>query len=288
MKLIKNGFQLGNSSNIQHSSNTSSNMSFGFNNSTTAGSKKSNNLISPEISTSSVSRLASAGSKSTDPNEQLSAILKKITQSEGSPSKEALRELYEFKRSHPDIDINKYFKNSSGTLQAYIQEKMKQFESGSETSGTSSSSSNFSRINNMLEELKSNSGNSRNVDDIMKTIADWKSKTHLNKLDGDEDDNDENNIRSNGGTFNNYGSNKYSSATSNRLLSQYQTNGNIAKFTMMNNVNGGVENSSDRALDKMDSSEGQIKAEKYLDFVKDLKKKYTRSYTDVIIFYSLI
>ena len=109
---------------------------------------------------------------------------------------------------------------------------------------------------------------SRNLDDIMKSIADWKSKTHLNNI-GDED-NDENNIRStsnflNGGSGLSLGESKFG-GSSNRL---YTTG---TKLTTLGSNGANPSNTE---------PENTIKAEKYLDIVKDLKKKYTRSRTEV-------
>ena len=102
----------------------------------------------------------------------------------------------------------------------------------------------------------------RRADDIMKTIADWKSKTQLNKLD-DDDDNDENNIRTN------------KTGSSTRL---FQPSGSM-------NIGGGAAGPSrlhlSRALPIYEPPENSTRAEKYLDIVKDLKKKYTRSRTEV-------
>ncbi len=118
----------------------------------------------------------------------------------------------------------------------------------------------------------------RNVDDIMKTIADWKSKTHLNKLE--DEDNDENNLRTNTGGIRSSALNgEYSRLTSgvgtgssNRI---YSTNGTGSRLATLNALGNSSNNGS--GLDV----ENPIKAEKYLDIVKDLKKKYTRSRTEV-------
>jgi hypothetical protein len=59
-------------------------------------------------------------------SDQLSLIIKKIGNND--TSKEGINELYDFKLQNPDIDLNKYFKNSSGKLQAYIQENLKLVE----------------------------------------------------------------------------------------------------------------------------------------------------------------
>ena len=128
--------------------------------------------------------------------------------------------------------------------------------------------------------LPTSSSSSRNVDDIMKTIADWKSKTHLNKFD--DEDNDENNLRTtsnfSGGGNNYAGLGEYAklsggvgSGSSNRL---YTSNGSGSRLTTLN----GLGNSNGTGPE----SENSIKAEKYLDIVKDLKKRYTRSRTEVI------
>jgi len=88
----------------------------------------------------------------------------------------------------------------------------------------------------------------------MRTIADWKSKTHLNKLD--DDDNDENNLR-----------------TVTNQLSDYKINGSSSKLSHFANIGNG--NTSNH-----DETSSPVKAEKYLDIVKDFKKKYTRSRTE--------
>ena len=105
----------------------------------------------------------------------------------------------------------------------------------------------------------------RNVDDIMKTIADWKSKTHLNQLN--DDDNDENNLRS-ASTLSNGGS---------------RYNGDSRLNNMHGGSNGQLFHRPANGPNQAPESENSIKAEKYLDIVKDLKKKYTRSRTEVSI-----
>jgi hypothetical protein len=268
-KLFKNGFQLANNTN--NSSTITNNTSFGF----TKPKETTRLNQSPQA-----------------PSDQLSLIIKKIGNSE--QSKEGLRELYDFKQQHPEIDLNKYFKNSSGKLQAYIQENLKLIEqertgklNGISSNLINDTSSSTTTTNNafisrnlaknaMALKLDSSidndykpSSNSRNVDDIIKTIADWKSKTHLNKLD--DDDNDENNLR----TVN----------TSSHSNNDYKLNGG-SKLNQINN-NGSSSSSSHFANigngPNFNDTDGTVKAEKYLDIVKDYKKKYTRSRTEVII-----
>ena len=216
---------------------------------------------------------------------QLRSIVRRISSEQ---SKESLRELYDFKQSNPDVDLNKYFEKSSGKLKTYIQENLKIIEAEVGTNGTNGTTQ-FMKTNIITSSVKTNSGNTfltndlskntqvsnsgRNVDDIMKTIADWKSKTHLNILDND--DNDENNIRSstssNNNINNNYGlNNDYSSRFTN-------TNGSAHRQTTLNTLN----NSNNTSLGESPAS---IKAEKYQNIVKDLKKKYTRSRTEVNIY----
>ncbi len=291
-KLFKNGFQLANGSNGNNtiSSTSNSSSSFGF-------SKSKPSAESSLYSRSSTS--ANVSTSGQGPNDQLSAIIKKIGNSE--QSKEGLKELYEFKQQHPDIDLNKYFKNSSGKLQSYIQENLKLIEqerqsSKQQTNGInliSDNSSNIITTNNAFisRNLAKNAvkqessktemnefrpSNSRNVDDIMKTIADWKSKTHLNKLE--DDDNDENNLRTvtSSSSSNNHSGNDYSNS-SNKLngvnsfgLSSKLGNGSSHHFA--NIGNGSNVNESESS---------PVKAEKYLDIVNNYKKKYTRSRTEV-------
>jgi cytoskeleton-associated protein 5 len=275
MKLFKNGFQLSNNNNNTSSNLTGNNISFGFGGSAKAGMKQDN--LSPDIIKGTSPSVATR-----ELGDQLSAIIKKIGNSE--TSKEGLAELYEFKQRNPDIELNKYFKNSSGKLQAYIQEHLKLIEqerNGTDKCLTSDVSSNgplFAKniVNNkspertngseFRTEFKQSTNLNRNVDDIMKTIADWKSKTHLNKLD--DEDNDENNIRSTTAGLN--GDYKFANSNTNRLFELYKSNGN-SKSNSNGNGNGNY----------VLESENSIKAEKYLDIVKDLKKKYTRSRTEV-------
>jgi hypothetical protein len=218
-------------------------------------------------------------------------------------SKEGLKELYDFKQQHPDIDLNKYFKNSSGKLQSYIQENLKLIEQErqgskhqtnaisnliSDNTSTISTTSNAFISRNLaknaikpesstseMNELKPSS--SRNVDDIMKTIADWKSKTHLNKLD--DDDNDENNLRTvtSSSSSHNYSGNDYSNKINGGIsfgLGSKLGNGSSHHFA--NIGNGSNFN---------DSESSSVKAEKYLDIVNNYKKKYTRSRTEVFIYF---
>lgn len=259
MKLFKNGFQLSNANNL----NTPTNNSFGFGSSKSSskstGQQQKTELVSP------VSRQAPHIQVSRHLSEELSVIMKKIGNSE--TSKLGLNELYDFKLQNPDFDTDKYFKNSSGRLQAYIEENLKLIEmernkSPSSSSTSSSSSANLKSGTKLSPEMNGDYKpvSNRNVDDIMKTIADWKSKTNLNKLD--DDDNDENNLR----TFNNgeFKLNTMNSGSNGRLFQKYQQNGSSKILNSNSN-----------------ESENSIKAEKYLDLVKDLKKKYTRSRTEV-------
>lgn len=233
------------------------------------------------------------------------SIFKKINSPDSLISKEGIRELYELKQQHPDIDIEKYCKGTSSRLKSYVDEQMRLIEqersppssssssSSSSSGGSGSSSSSSSALAAATSSIKPprllqiNPTNddkplNRRADDIMKTIADWKSKTQLNKLD-DDDDNDENNIRTvtNTATNGNLGDHRIAnsiltsgmgSGSSTRLFQSYQTNGNGSSRLNLNRGGGGNE-----------ASENSIKAEKYLDIVKDLKKKYTRSRTEVNI-----
>ncbi|CAF0735545.1 unnamed protein product [Brachionus calyciflorus] len=237
MKLFRNGFQIGGNSGL--------NSNFGFKQGT--GNNKSQNLTSPN-------RQASLSQAQL--SDELGLILKKIVNNE--TCKQGLNELYDFKLQHPDFDCDKYFKKSSGRLQAFIEENLKLIESERQkspsTSSTSSSSSTNLNKGKYSPESNDYRPGNRNVDDIMKTIADWKSKNNINKLD-DEDDNDENNLRTS-----NTNENKLNAlnSASNRLFQKYQPN----------------------AKQSSNESENSIKAERYLDLVKDLKKKYTRSRTE--------
>lgn len=254
-KLFKNGFQLANNNNNTNNIQNSSN--FGFSKNTPAQQTTKSPLAA---------------------SEQLSLIMKKITNQD--QLKEGVRELYDFKQQHPDVDLSKYFKNSSGRLYSIVQEQFKQIEQEKSQQPKSISSNliadspvvsqqsnafisrNLARHNNKLEDasptrstsIEFKTTSSRNVDDIMRTIADWKSKTHLNKLD--DDDNDENNLR-----------------TVTNQLSDYKINGSSSKLSHFANIGNG--NTSNH-----DETSSPVKAEKYLDIVKDFKKKYTRSRTE--------
>jgi hypothetical protein len=98
----------------------------------------------------------------------------------------------------------------------------------------------------------------KKVDDVMRTIADWKSKTQLN------DDNQENNLRSG------VAAGSYGLTNLNRLASG--SNGTL----FQNTVNSGP---SSRLFS--DDGDSGFKADRYREIVKDLKKKYTRSRTEV-------
>jgi len=177
------------------------------------------------------------------------------------------------------VDLNKYFEKSSGKLKHYITENLKRIEeseaakaAGSRSPKKSAASNTF--LNSDLSKVASvQKSQSRNVDDIMKTIADWKSKTQLNVID--HEDNDENNIRSGS---NNYGlNNDYSRMTSGI--------GNGSNGRLFQISQQGQRLNTLNTLEQNTSGESGHKAEKYQNIVKDLKKKYTRSRTEVRVFF---
>lgn len=124
-----------------------------------------------------------------------------------------------------------------------------------------------------MGDLSKATSGSRNVDDYMKTIADWKSKTHLNILDSE--DNDENNIRS--GTGNN--SNQYGLNNDYSKLSSGVGNGGSGRSYLTGSHRTTTLNTLENQ--RSDTTPDSIKAEKYQNIVNDLKKKYTRSRTEV-------
>jgi hypothetical protein len=216
MKLFKNNFQL-----AANGSNATNN-SFGG-----AG------LISP------TQKLLKQGSPDIKPsgnlnNDQLTAIIKKISNVE--TSKEGLYELYDLKKQHPDLDLNKYFKNSSGKLQAYIQENLKQIEQ--ERNGNYRGNNENLSPEYISSSSSALSGN-RKIDELMKTIHDWKSNRNLNQIDAEN--------------------------------GQHEL-GKKSTFSF----------SPEKKIVPVES-ENVIRAERYLDLVQDLKKKYTRSRTEVNI-----
>lgn len=111
-------------------------MGFGFNSS--ASSKSTTKQLAANTTHSRVS-------------EQLTAIFKKINTEN---SKEAIRELFELKQQHPDLDLDKYYKNSSGKLKAYVDENLRALEQersppSSSSASSSSSSSSTTLTSNM-------------------------------------------------------------------------------------------------------------------------------------------
>jgi cytoskeleton-associated protein 5 len=217
MKLFKNNFQLA------ANGGNATNNSFGG-----AG------LISPN------QKLLKQGSPDIKPSsnlnsDQLTAIIKKISNVE--TSKEGLYELYDLKKLHPDMDLNKYFKNSSGKLQSYIQENLKQIEQ--ERNGNIHRGNNENLSPEYISSSSSALGGNRKIDELMKTINDWKSNRNLNQIDTE-------NV-------------------------QYET-AKKSTFSF----------SPEKKIVAVES-ENVIRAERYLDLVQDLKKKYTRSRTEVNI-----
>ncbi|RNA27578.1 cytoskeleton-associated 5 isoform X1 [Brachionus plicatilis] len=244
MKLFKNGFQLSSNSN-NGANQVGSN--FGFSSNKVNIQNKTQNFSSPKKLTSPLGQ--------TQLSNQLGLILKKIVDSE--TSNQGLNELYDFKIQNPDFDCDKYFKKSSGHLQAFIEENLKRIEAERNKSPSSSSTSSTSSSNLKLKSSPESTDfktGTRNVDDIMKTIADWKSKTNLNNLD--DDDNDENNLR----TYGNDDHRSNANSGTARLFQKYQPNSGLKSIN--------------------NESENSIKPERYMDLVKDLKKKYTRSRTE--------
>jgi hypothetical protein len=261
-KLMRNGFQLNsasNQSNMSQFNTSSSNASFGFNN---GGSKLTSNLVSPTQSRQDLVK------------SQFAAAIKKVSVPE--QSREGLYELYELRRAYPEVDLSRFFRNAS-QLQSFIEENLKRIEeeknsnfstkspSTSSTSSTSSSNANIKQSKLSPPEYRqpvAQPSGARKFDDVMRTIADWKSKTQLN------DDNQEN-LRS----------------------------GNVSAGTNLNRMtsgsNGGLFQGSTNTNLRLfgDDADGVLKAEKYQEIVKDLKKKYTRSRTEVFylnfFYYSL-
>ena len=130
-KLFKNGFQLSNNVSIPQSGQgltNGNNTSFGFTRSngpsqTININSKSNAL--PDIGT----------------------IIKKISSPEHT--KEGLNELYNFRQQNPDIDLNKYFKNSSGKLQNYIQDNLRLIEAERAKSNSNGLNGSFTKQNTL-------------------------------------------------------------------------------------------------------------------------------------------
>lgn len=126
-KLFKNGFQLSGNNNNNSTSNTShvstSNTSLLGMNQFKKPQVYSDNT---KLNSNQQSPTYSQSSSQSPIGDQLSLIIKKISNQE--TSKEGINELYDFKFQNPDIDLNKYFKNSSGKLQSYIQENLKLIE----------------------------------------------------------------------------------------------------------------------------------------------------------------
>ena len=150
-----------------------------------------------------------------------------------------------------------------------IEEERNSAKSPSSSSTSSSSSANIKQSKFSPPEYKAacefrtsqqqqqpHGGGMRKVDDVMRTIADWKSKTQLN------DDNQENNLRSGGAPFSNSNLNRMTSGSNGGLFQSTQNTNNLRLFG--------------------DEPDNMLKAERYRDIVKDLKKKYTRSRTEVI------
>ena len=266
-----------------------SNFQMPNNSSFTTNVSKNSPLLDNEASVSPEKQQQQQATMSRQLSDQLAVIVKKISASD--TSKEGLRELYDFKQQHPEVEWAKYFKNSTGRLYQYIQENMKRIEAERNgNGGNGNANGNGTKLPSYKNDLiakkencspeksktaaisssttTTNNNNSatsscRNVDDIMKTITDWKSKTHLNKMDDDETA--DCTFKTSSSTSNNALTNGNGDFKSSRLYQQYQQQGSSA---MRSPPNG-------------NESEHSVRAEKYLDIVKDLKKKYTRSRTEV-------
>ena len=133
-KLFKNGFQLANNNNTSSSGNLShmsSNSSFGL-----SINQFKKQTVSPDFNKTSANSIVPR-----EISDQLSLIIKKIANSESS--KAGINELYDFKLQNPDIDLNKYFKNSSGKLQSYIQENLKLVEAERNENKTNATHNHF-------------------------------------------------------------------------------------------------------------------------------------------------
>ena len=276
MKLFKNDFQLSNQSTNSVVSPTSSSRS----------TVKGESLIPP--STAGSSAAATTAAITRDISEQLGAMIKRISQPD--TSKEALRDLHDFLQLHPDIDLNKYFRNSSGKLQAYIEDNLRTLDRERHTTTTTTTTSSNGSNNLYLSErspvsnsvaasskLKSLMNKSpsesefmssssaaqqqRGVDDYMKFVNDWKSK--IKSVTGSGVD--ENQLQQQ------QQQQPIRTTTSNIALNRYsqQQQDQQQQRSSATSANG---NGSSRY-----DSENTIKAEKYLDKIKDLKMKYTKT-----------
>lgn len=138
MKLFRNGFQLASAANTSSSSG----------NNTTMG-----------VLNTTMDKKPTQTQQQAPSSDQIAAVFKKISSTESSVSREGLRELYELKQQHADIDLDKYYKNSSGRLKAYVDEGLRAIEQersppSSSSSSSASSSSSSASMNNAAANTK--------------------------------------------------------------------------------------------------------------------------------------
>ena len=125
-KLFRNGFQLTNNNASTNNGNLTQNTSFGLTQTTTRKQPMSPELMKLNPQQQTQQHTTTNAILPREVSDQIGLIMKKIGNSE--TSKDGIHELYDFKQQNPDIDLNKYFKNSSGKLQSYIQENLRLIE----------------------------------------------------------------------------------------------------------------------------------------------------------------
>lgn len=246
VKLMRNGFEV-----KSNPSNNTFNTSAAVGGNTSFGFAPSSHVTSLNGGTNNIS--------------QLNVIIRKISNADQEISREGLNELYEFKKRNPEIEVNRYFKNCSGQLLAYIDENMKRIEDEKSNGGIGllQKSPSYGRLSPSRSDLvneigetsrpstTSSSTSGRKITDLKRTMADWKSKTQLN-----DENMADGHLRSGGAPTN---LNRMVSG-SNGGLFQASTSGQNTR------VFGNDANNVD------------------LDKFKNILKKYTRSRTEVFIY----
>lgn len=111
-------------------------------------------------------------------HEEVSNIFKLISDKE--TSKQGLKQLYEFKEKHPEVDINPFLKGASAYFQTFISEGLAELEN--QNNGNNNPTQEYGNTN---ETTTAQHGNSNNPEYWMQKLQTYRVR---GKLQGDDNE----------------------------------------------------------------------------------------------------
>jgi cytoskeleton-associated protein 5 len=258
-KLFKGGFQLNNSNSGIPSSNSANAI---------ATSKQQQQQQQQNTSP----KMARNGEKSPDKlakfdKKLVSSIIAKI--GEPSTSKEGLVELYELKKVH-GLDLDCFFQDKNSKLYCYIKENLEKIEN--QRPSVSIIPNNREQVDEIIRPLQTSASSSSTLSSFatqQKTKIELENQQRTDNPLHQLNNNNTSNSNTNGNSIDDLQKTiaNYRSRMTN-LERDSTNNSNLSRPTPNVTVKG-IENA--------------MKAEKYMEFAENLKKKYTRSKTEVCL-----